>query len=112
MYQSRSEDLNPKISEFAAEALTIERALTYIDKKLKKLYSIQENSFKIQFKYTDHEHAFEPIEYNQIEKEFRDEMWETKKKLESGVMFAFITLLEAEREDLIKKWNSLTKKLA
>lgn len=112
MYHNRQEDLIESVADFSKEALHIERTIEYLNRKLEQLYKLKDDKALGGIRFVTHNgEAVGALTYSELPAQTRDEIWETKKKLDSGVLHAFIILYEAEREDLIKKWNKLGKYL-
>ena len=112
MYHNRHEDLVESVADFSKEALHIERTIEYLNGKLEKLYDLKNNNNLSGIHFiTNKSEAVGGLIHSEMPAQTRDEIWETKKKLDSGVLHAFIVLYEAEREDLIQKWNKLGKYL-
>jgi len=111
MFQSRLEDLDPRVTEVMDEGPRIKDALESIEDDLMKFYQIKAAGvdivrFFISGSPTDHyiyKGAF-PEDWD-----YTKEMVESLNKLNESVLDAYITFLECEREALITRWNNLLK---
>lgn len=107
MYQSRSKDLDPRVGKIGHEGAELLKALHVIEGSLSELEDLDQKYVEVKF------HVFsrttEPIDLSRVPDSLSKEIGESKQKLDQSCLDAFITLLEAEREDIIKKYNNLMK---
>lgn len=126
MYQDRSNDLDPRVSNVLNEAPKILKALEVTQDMLEKFYVIKNNDRDVIVRLG---HFSEPDDYNRVFEElnpdeygnkfyFYGENWDYSKeykesllKLNESCLEAYITFLEAEREALIKRWNGMAKEI-
>jgi hypothetical protein len=109
MYHSRKEDLHPRVAAIAEESKILLEAFEHIEGRLKALQDPDPKDMVVYFYDNFLRQDYFTFALDKIPKDLQDEMEETKKKLDQSCLDAFITLLEAEREDLIKKYNALIK---
>ena len=107
MYQSRFDDLDKRVAIITARGKELKDAFEEVEKSLRRLQEVDPENVSLRF-FTFPRHT-DPIDLDNIPYNLRVEMQESKQKLEKSCLEAFITLLEAEREDLIKQYNKLTK---
>ena len=114
MYQSRSEDLDPRVNNVLNEGPKIMRALEYMQQTLKNLEYIKEHSdlATVRFRpsYTTRD-SFVVSDQLEEQWDYTKEYEESLNKLNESVLDAYITFLEAERETLIRRWNNMAKDL-
>jgi len=127
MYQNRNEDLDPRVSNVLNDGPKISMAFDSVQNRLQNLHEIKENKNRRlnvnignPYEYNSQGHA--PPANTQTftgelcydlpkDWEYHKEYKETVDNMNKSVLDAYITLLECEREALIKRWNDMAKEL-
>ena len=117
MYQDRSEDLDPRVSNVLNDGPKISEALEKINKGLENLYKIKEDGVSevgIRYNpdpYRNRTYRFIDPDEHPEDWDYSKEYKESLQKLNEVVLDAYIVFLECEREALIKRWNDMAKDL-
>ena len=122
MYQDRSSDLDPRVSNVLNDGPKVLNALEETNDMLRSFYDIKHAKYVdcfhvgVRSKYTfetdprDKMEWIDPNEYPE-EWDYSKEYKKSLSKLNESVLDAYITFLEAEREALIQRWNGMAREL-
>ena len=109
MYQKRNEDIDTRIDYFVKKAETLKKCYDFIDGQLKTITEIDNPVAVVQFFTKRSGRQSMPESTPSSLGEYGKSYTETVKRLNDGVIFAYQTMLESEREFLIKEINQLAK---
>jgi hypothetical protein len=112
MYQGRREDLDPRVDKVLEEGPNIDKAMEDVEDALKEIYKLREKTItSVNFHSGFHKHYTATLYHLSRDWDYTKEFKESLDKLNQAVLDAYITFLECEREELIKRWNDMAKEL-
>ena len=112
MYQGRRDDFDPRVDKVLDEGPKIDKAMADIEGALRELYNIKGKTInQVDFCTTFQPNVTATLYYLPKDWDYTKEHKESLEKLNQVCLDAYITFLECEREDLIKRWNNMAKEL-